>query len=118
MSDGQVARCARELVVEGHFGGEAGLGDAVDDDVVGAGDEGLALPGAPHGRADSGGEVDLAAVVLAHLGGRAVQPYLEGGVEGLHPLEFPAVGEGLGGGDVPGQQPVLEQREFVGEGGR
>lgn len=112
MADGEVVGCAREPVVEGDV--QVGRGDLLDDDVVGAGDEDLAAPARALGRGDAGGEVDAAAVG-ARFPVRRPQPYVEGRVERLDPLEGAAVGEGLGRGHLSGEQPVLEGGEFGGE---
>lgn len=116
LADGEVGGCARQPVVQGDV--QVETGDPLDDHVVGAGDEDPAGAARAGGGGLAGGEVDGPQVVAARLVRGRSQPYLEGRVEGLDPLQGPVVGEALGGLPLSGQQLVLEGREFGGEFGR
>ncbi|MGX1090941.1 hypothetical protein RKD47_001622 [Streptomyces albogriseolus] len=117
VSDAQVVGRVRQPVVQGEAQGEVAAGDVLDDHVVGAGDEDTAGAAAVAGGGLAGGEVQLAAVA-GQAGGLVAQADPEGGVEGPDPLERASVGEVLGGGEVAGEQPVLDVGERVGQQGR
>jgi hypothetical protein len=99
--------------------GAGGSDQAVDDDVVGPGDEGLGTPGAlalrPPGTHDTGGEVDGAAVA-GDAGPRPDDTHREGGVEGPDPLQGEAgrrTGDRFGG--TAGEDVVAKALEVGGD---
>lgn len=109
--EGDAGRDAVEggVDAEGGVDGAAGGGQQfVDDDLVGAGDEDVALPGAvgvgPGVGDFTGAEVRDAGEVVDRRHARRTQLQLVAGVEGLCPPQAPAVGECRGRpGVVTGQ---------------